>query len=66
MRSQALIVFERGVIALSQQEVQDMSSEWLTRVTKGNYLAGLRDRQSQIFRDNKACLNTVDHIELVL
>ena len=60
------MVFERGVIALSQQEVQDMSNEWLTRVTKGNYLAGLMDRTSEIFRNNKACLNTVDHIELVL
>ena len=60
------MVFERGVIGLSQQEVQEMSSEWLTRVTKGNYLAGLKDRQSQTFRDNKASLNAVDHIELVL
>ena len=66
MRQQALVVFEKGIRALSDEEVQNMSLEWLRKVPMPNYLNALQDRSSQLFGDMQRILSPADHINLVL
>ena len=66
MREQALVVFEKGIRALSDEEVQNMSLEWLRKVPMPNYLNALQDRSSQLFGDMQRILSPADHINLVL
>ena len=49
MREQALKVFEKGIRALSDEEVRNMSLEWLRRVPMPNYLKALSARGTGLF-----------------
>ena len=50
MRTKSLGVFERGVRAMNDEEMQDLSNEWLSNVAKQNYLAAISNRASDDFK----------------
>ena len=66
MRTQALVVFEKGIRALSDEEVQKMSLEWLRKVPMTEYINAVQDRSSALFGEMNRLLSPADHINLVL
>ena len=65
MREKSLGVFERGVRAMNDEEMQDLSHDWLDKVAKNSYLAAISNRESPKFARVQRDLSPVDHINLI-
>ena len=65
LRGKALGVFERGVRAMTDEEMQDLSHDWLAKVAKGSYLAAISSRDSPEFARVQRDLSPVDHINVI-
>ena len=65
MRTKTLGVFERGMRAMNDEEMQDLSNEWLGSVFKESYLAAISNRASEEFATVQKNYSPVDHINLI-
>ena len=50
---------------MDEDEIKEMSDEWLQKVAKSSYIQAIMDRESAAFAEVQKNLSPVDHIRLI-